>query len=97
MKKSLSARLSVIFTGIIIAACLILVGTCAGIFKFTETTIKDIRYEDILDGRSSPGKPAAANQGRVRSLPGLFHFLRKSGFRVQYNEAPHHHVWQMRQ
>ena len=50
MKKSLSARLSVIFTGIIIAACLILVGTCAGIFKFTETTIKDIRYEDILDG-----------------------------------------------
>jgi uncharacterized alpha/beta hydrolase family protein len=31
MKKSLSARLSVIFTGIIIAACLILVGTCAGI------------------------------------------------------------------
>lgn len=50
MKKSLSARLSVIFTGIVIAACLILVGTCAGIFKFTETTIKDIRYEDILDG-----------------------------------------------
>ena len=50
MKKSLSARLSVIFTGIIIAACLILVGTCAGIFKFTETTIKGIRYEDILDG-----------------------------------------------
>lgn len=50
MKKSLSFRLSAIFSGIVLVTCLILVGTCGVIFSQTEKTIKDIRYDDILDG-----------------------------------------------
>lgn len=50
MKKSLSIKLSAIFTGIVLATCLILVGTCAWIFNFTAKTIKNIRYDDILNG-----------------------------------------------
>lgn len=50
MKKSLSFRLSAIFSGIVLVTCLILVGTCGVIFLQTEKTIKDIRYDDILDG-----------------------------------------------
>ena len=50
MKKSLSFRLSAIFSGIVLVTCLILVGTCGLIFSQTEKTIKDIRYDDILDG-----------------------------------------------
>lgn len=50
MKKSLSFRLSAIFSGIVLVTCLILVGTCGMIFSQTEKTIKDIRYDDILDG-----------------------------------------------
>ena len=50
MKKSLSFKLSAIFSGIVLVTCLILVGTCGWIFTTTEKTIKDIRYDDILDG-----------------------------------------------
>lgn len=50
MKKSLSFKLSAIFSGIVLVTCLILVGTCGWIFSTTEKTIKDIRYDDILDG-----------------------------------------------
>lgn len=50
MKKSLSLKLSSIFSAIVLVTCVILVGTCGVIFKLTESTIKDIRYDDILDG-----------------------------------------------
>ncbi|MGF0065808.1 methyl-accepting chemotaxis protein [Lachnospiraceae bacterium SGI.085] len=50
MKKSLSFKLSAIFSGIVLVTCLILVGTCGWIFTTTEKMIKDIRYDDILDG-----------------------------------------------
>lgn len=50
MKKSLSLKLSSIFSVIVLVTCVILVSTCGWIFKSTESTIKDIRYDDILDG-----------------------------------------------
>lgn len=50
MKKSLSLKLSSIFSAIVLVTCVILVSTCGVIFKLTESTIKDIRYDDILDG-----------------------------------------------
>lgn len=50
MKKSLAAKLSSIFSAIVFVTCLILVGTCTIIFNSTENTIKQIRYDDILDG-----------------------------------------------
>ena len=50
MKKSLSLKLSSIFSVIVLVTCVILVSTCGVIFKLTESTIKDIRYDDILDG-----------------------------------------------
>lgn len=50
MKKSLSFKLSVCFSSVVLVICLILVGTCSWMFKKAETAIQDIRYEDILDG-----------------------------------------------
>ena len=50
MKKSLTFKLSAIFSGIVLVTCLIFVGTCGWIFNSTEKKIKDIRYDDILDG-----------------------------------------------
>ena len=49
MKKSLSLKLSSIFSAIVLVTCVILVSTCGVIFKLTESTIKDIRYDEILD------------------------------------------------
>lgn len=50
MKKSLSFKLSVCFSSVVLVTCLILVGTCSWMFKKAETAIQNIRYEDILDG-----------------------------------------------
>ena len=50
MKKSLSLKLSVCFSSVVLVTCLILVGTCTWIFQKAESAIQDIRYEDILDG-----------------------------------------------
>ena len=41
MKKSLSLKLSSIFSAIVLVTCVILVSTCGVIFKLTESTIKD--------------------------------------------------------
>ena len=46
MKKSLSLKLSSIFSAIVLVTCVILVSTCGVIFKLTESTIKDIRYDE---------------------------------------------------
>ena len=50
MKKSLAVKLSGIFSMIVFVTCFILVGTCTIIFYSMNDTIKQIRYEDILDG-----------------------------------------------
>lgn len=50
MKKSLAVKLSSVFSVIVFITCFILVGTCTVIFNRTESTIKQIRYDDILDG-----------------------------------------------
>ena len=50
MKKSLSFRLSVCFSSVVLVTCLILVGTCTWMFQKAEAAIQEIRYEDILDG-----------------------------------------------
>lgn len=50
MRKSLSRKLTIIFSGIVLIACLLLLGTCSWIFRSVESTVKDIRYDDILSG-----------------------------------------------
>lgn len=50
MKKSLSIRLTLIFSSIELITCMVLLGTCSWIFSTIEKTIKEIRYEDILGG-----------------------------------------------
>lgn len=60
MKKSLSLKLSSIFSVIVLVTCVILVSTCGVIFKLTESTIKDIRYDDILDGYKNRSKITGA-------------------------------------
>lgn len=50
MKKSLSLKLSVCFSSVVLVTCLIQVGTCTWMFKKAEASIQEIRYEDILDG-----------------------------------------------
>ena len=39
-----------IFSGIVLVACLLLLGTCSWIFRSVESTVKNIRYDDILSG-----------------------------------------------
>lgn len=50
MKKSLSIRLTLIFSSIVLITCMVLLGTCSWIFSSIEKTIKEIRYDDILGG-----------------------------------------------
>lgn len=50
MRNSLNRKLTFIFSGIVLVACLLLLGTCSWIFRSVESTIKDIRYDDILSG-----------------------------------------------
>lgn len=50
MRKSLNRKLTIIFSGIVLVACLLLLGTCSWIFRSVESTVKDIRYDDILSG-----------------------------------------------
>ena len=50
MRKSLSRKLTIIFSGIVLISCLALLGTCSWIFRSVESTVKDIRYDDILSG-----------------------------------------------
>ena len=50
MRKSLSRKLTIIFSGIVLISCLALLGTCSWIFSSVESTVKDIRYDDILNG-----------------------------------------------
>lgn len=50
MRKSLSRKLTIIFSGIVLVACLLLLGTCSWIFRSVESTVKEIRYDDILSG-----------------------------------------------
>lgn len=50
MRNSLNRKLTFIFSGIVLVACLLLLGTCSWIFRSVESTVKNIRYEDILSG-----------------------------------------------
>lgn len=50
MKNSLNRKLTFIFSGIVLVACLLLLGTCSWIFRSVESTVKNIRYDDILSG-----------------------------------------------
>lgn len=50
MRNSLNRKLTFIFSGIVLVACLLLLGTCSWIFRSVESTVKDIRYDDILSG-----------------------------------------------
>lgn len=50
MRNSLNRKLTFIFSGIVLVACLLLLGTCSWIFRSVESTVKNIRYDDILSG-----------------------------------------------
>lgn len=50
MRNSLNRKLTFIFSGIVLVACLLLLGTCSWIFRSVESTVKNIRYYDILSG-----------------------------------------------
>lgn len=50
MRNSLNRKLTFIFSGIVHVACLLLLGTCSWIFRSVESTVKNIRYDDILSG-----------------------------------------------
>lgn len=50
MRNSLNRNLTFIFSGIVLVACLLLLGTCSWIFRSVESTVKNIRYDDILSG-----------------------------------------------
>ena len=50
MRNSLNRKLTFIFSGIVLVACLLLLGTCSWIFRSDESTVKNIRYDDILSG-----------------------------------------------
>lgn len=50
MKKSLSIKLTIIFSSIVFITCFVLLFTSSWIFRNVESTIKEIRYEDVLGG-----------------------------------------------
>lgn len=50
MRNSLNRKMTFIFSGIVLVACLLLLGTCSWIFRSVESTVKNIRYDDILSG-----------------------------------------------
>lgn len=50
MRNLLNRKLTFIFSGIVLVACLLLLGTCSWIFRSVESTVKNIRYDDILSG-----------------------------------------------
>lgn len=50
MKKSLSFKLSLCFSCVVLVTCMILVATCMRMNRKAEAAIQEIRYEDILDG-----------------------------------------------
>ena len=56
MRNSLNRKLTFIFSGIVLVACLLLLGTCSWIFRSVESTVKNIRYDDILSGYKSEVK-----------------------------------------
>lgn len=43
MRNSLNRKLTFIFSGIVLVACLLLLGTCSWIFRSVESTVKNIR------------------------------------------------------
>lgn len=49
-RGSLTAKLAVIFSAVILVTCLILVCTCNWIFVDLQSTIREIRYDDMLSG-----------------------------------------------
>lgn len=49
-KHSLTRKLTVAFTAVVILTCMILGGTTTIIFSSVNRTVEKIRYEDILDG-----------------------------------------------
>lgn len=50
MRKSLQLKLTMLFSGITLCMCLLIVGTASWIFTAIDQTVKEIRYDDILDG-----------------------------------------------
>ena len=48
-KSSLALKLSTVFTAIVVLSCMVLVGTSIVIFSNVSSTVKEIRYNDVLN------------------------------------------------
>ena len=76
MRNSLNRKLTFIFSGIVLVACLLLLGTCSWIFRSVESTVKNIRYDDILSGYKTEVK---AEVETALSIVQHYYGLSKSG------------------
>ena len=83
MRKSLSLKITVIFSSIVPITCLVLLGTSVWINTDIEGTVKEIRYDDILDGYKTEVKSEIQS---ALAIVQYYYDLSKSG-KITEDEA----------
>lgn len=76
MRKSLSLKITVIFSSIVLITCLVLLGTSAWINTTIEGTVKEIRHDDILDSYKTEVKSEVQS---ALTIVQYYYDLSKSG------------------
>lgn len=83
MRKSLSLKITVIFSSIVLITCLVLLGTSVWINTDIEGTVKEIRYDDILNGYKTEVKSEIQS---ALAIVQYYYDLSKSG-KITEDEA----------
>lgn len=83
MRKSLSLKITVIFSSIVLITCLVLLGTSVWINTDIEGTVKEIRHDDILGGYKTEVKSEVQS---ALAIVQYYYDLSKSG-KITENEA----------